>query len=126
RDQIKVSAKSVSAAIAGLDKILEWTEIAEENAVTRRLEKRATCLSEPICPSVATGVYSSELLFQTYENGSTSGKFQINKGNYSFGYNVSVESAILLSAYLTYMNEIGRKDFDVRSMSDDQVLDLFD
>lgn len=126
RDQIKISAKSVSAAIAGLDKILEWTEIAEENAVTRRLEKRASCLSEPICPSVATGVYSSELLFQTYENGSTSGKFQINKGNYSFGYNVSVESAILLSAYLTYMDEIGRKDFDVRSMSDDQVLDLFD
>ena len=41
------------------------------------------------------------------------------------GYNMSVESSILLGAYLIYMQEAGAKDFNIGVMTDDQVLDLF-
>ena len=72
------------------------------------------------------GVSSAELMFQIYEDGSTAGRLQINKGMFSVGYNMSVETTILLQAYLIYMRDLGSKEFNVGVMSDEEVLDLFD
>ena len=41
------------------------------------------------------------------------------------GYNMSVESSILLSAYLIYMRDVGSKEFNIGVMSDDEVKGLF-
>ena len=51
---------------------------------------------------------------------------QINKGQFNVGYNMSVESTILLQAYLIYMRDLGSKEFNVGVMTDDEVLRLFD
>lgn len=126
RDEINVTHEMVPELITGLSKILDWTETAQKNGINRRLEKQATCISSLLCEEKISGNYSSELLFQTYEDGSTSGKFQINKGAYSFGYNLSVESSILLTAYLVFMEEIGEKEYNAKSMSDEQILELFE
>ena len=68
---------------------------------------------------------STEIVFQVYEDGSTSGRIQRNKGTYSVGYNLSVESSVLLSAYLTYMRDTGSKEFNIGNMSDEEVKSLF-
>jgi len=39
---------------------------------------------------------------------------------------MSVESSILLSAYLTYMRDVGAKDFKVGPMSDEEVIKIFE
>jgi hypothetical protein len=67
----------------------------------------------------------SKVIFQIYEDGSTAGRIQRNKGLFVAGYNMSVESSILLSAYLIYMKEVGAKEFQIGVMSDDQVKNLF-
>jgi len=65
-------------------------------------------------------------VFQVYEDGSTSGRIQRNKGRFSEGYNMSVESSILLSAYLIYMRDVGSKEFNIGVMTDEEVKDLFE
>ena len=50
---------------------------------------------------------------------------EINKGTYCVGYNLCVESSVLLSAYLTYMRDIGFKEFNIRNMSDEELESLF-
>ena len=70
-------------------------------------------------------VIFNEVVFQIYEDGSTAGRIQRNKGQYVVGYNMSVESSILPGAYLIYMQEAGAKDFNIGVMTDNQVLDLF-
>ena len=65
-------------------------------------------------------------MFQIYEDGSTAGRIQRNKGLYVVGYNMSVESSILLEAYLRYMKEIGSKEFNVGVMTNEEILDLFE
>ena len=71
------------------------------------------------------GVVSTEILFQIYENGSTAGRIQRNRGTFVNGYNLSVESSLLMAAYLTYMRDIGIKEFNLGNMTDDDVRDLF-
>ena len=42
------------------------------------------------------------------------------------GYNFSVESAVLLAAgYLDYMVDVGSREFNVGTMTDEEVEDLF-
>lgn len=125
RDKIVLNENRISGIITGLAKVLDWTEVAQENKITRRLSKPITCLTDRECPEKELGNSSAELIFETFEDGSTAGKIQINKGKYSFGYNFSVESSILLTAYLLYMEELSRNDFNFGQMSDEQVLDLF-
>ena len=56
-----------------------------------------------------------------YEDGSTSTKIQQNKGKFQSGYNVSVESGLLLSAYSDYMMDIGSKEFIAATMTDEEL-----
>ncbi len=125
RDTISIPHKNVDSVITGLQKIDEWTKVAQENNINRRVEKSAACVPEGKCKDKKQGVSSTEVMFQVYEDGSTAGRIQRNKGKFSVGYNMSVESSILLSAYLTYMRDVGAKEFNIGVMSDDEVIKLF-
>ena len=125
RDRIVVPHDQIEVLINGMEKVDEWTTVAQENNITRRVAKTAGCFPEENCGEKKVGSSSTEVVFQIYEDGSTAGRIQRNKGQYVVGYNMSVESSILLGAYLIYMQEAGAKDFNIGVMTDDQVLDLF-
>lgn len=125
RDTISIFHENIDKIILGLKKVDEWTTVAQDNKVTRRVSKTATCIPEGSCENKKQGTSSTEVVFQVYEDGSTSGKIQRNKGTFSVGYNLSVESSVLLSAYLIYMRDIGAQEFKIGSMSDEQVEELF-
>lgn len=126
RDSIDIYNESAKNVIKALNKVDEWTDVARLEGITgRRIEKRATCFPEKNCAEKKTGISSTEVIFQIYEDGSTSGKIQRNKGRFSVGYNFSVESAILLSGYLEYMVDVGSREFNIGTMTDKEVEDLF-
>ena len=125
RDRIVVPHDEIEKLIRGLEKVDEWTTVAQENNITRRVSKVASCFPEVNCGEKAVGKSSTEVVFQIYEDGATSGRIQRNKGQYVVGYNMSVESSILLGAYLIYMEEAGAKEFNIGVMTDGQVLELF-
>ena len=126
RDTVSIAHDDIDRLITGLGKIYEWTEIAQENGINRRISKMAACIPTGACDLKKPGVSSTELLFQIYEDGSTSGRMQLNKGQFNIGYNLSVESTILLQAYLIYMRDIGSREFNVGEMSDEVILEMFD
>jgi hypothetical protein len=126
RDRIVVPHDEIEKLIKGLEKVDEWTTVAQENNITRRVSKVASCFPDINCGEKAAGKSSTEVVFQIYEDGATSGRIQRNKGQYVVGYNMSVESSILLAAYLIYMEEAGAKEFNIGVMTDNQVLELFD
>jgi len=125
RDTIEVAHDDIQTMIDGLHKIDEWTKVAQENNVNRRIEKTSSCIPDGLCEEKKQGVSSTEVVFQIYEDGSTAGRIQRNKGKFAVGYNMSVESSILLSAYLTYMKEVGSKEFNIGVMTDKEVEKLF-
>jgi len=125
RDSIDVAHDDIGSLIFGLNKVDEWTKVAQENNVNRRIEKTASCIPDGMCAEKKQGVSSTEVIFQVYEDGSTAGRIQRNKGKFMVGYNMSVESSILLSAYLIYMRDVGAKEFNIGVMSDEEVQDLF-
>ena len=126
RDKIEVAHSDIQSFIAGLHKVDEWTKVAQQNNVNRRIQKTSSCIPKGLCSEKKQGVSSTEIVFQIYEDGSTAGRIQRNKGKFAVGYNMSVESSILLSAYLTYMKEAGSKEFNIGVMSDKEVEKLFE
>ena len=125
RDSIKILHENIESVISGLQKIDEWTVVAQKNKLNRRISKTSICVPSDACKTKKKGVTSTEIIFQVYEDGSTSGRIQRNKGLFSIGYNLSVESTILMSSYLVYMQEVGAQEFKSGSMSDEQVESLF-
>ena len=125
REQIVVVNTDMGSLIDGLDKVREWTETAEKNNVRRRYEKVATCFPKADCGERQVGKASTEVVFQIYENGSTAGKLQRVKGEFVSGYNMSVESTVLLGAYLKYMRDIGEREFKIGSMSEKDLDTMF-
>ncbi len=126
RDSMDIRHEYSTDIITALNKVDEWTTLAVEKSISgRRISKRAFCFPIDQCKEKRQGNTSMEVLFQIYEDGSTSGRIQRNKGRYSVGYNFSVESAILLGGYLGYMSDIGHKEFTLGSMSDKEIEDLF-
>jgi len=125
RDSLSIPHGNVDDVILGLQKVDEWTKVAQDNNVNRRIEKTSACIPVDACKTKKQGISSSEIIFQVYEDGSTAGRIQRNKGLFSVGYNMSVESSILLSAYLTYMRDVGAKEFKIGIMTDEEVEKLF-
>jgi len=125
RDTLSIPHGNVDDVILGLQKVDEWTKVAQDNNVNRRIEKTSACIPVDACETKKQGISSSEIIFQVYEDGSTAGRIQRNKGLFSVGYNMSVESSILLSAYLTYMRDVGAKEFKIGIMTDEEVGKLF-
>ena len=125
RDRINIFHEDIDKTIMGLGKINIWTEVAQKQKINKRVSKTSVCIPSDVCESKKEGVTSTEVIFQVYEDGSTSGRIQRNKGLFSTGYNLSVESTVLLSSYLIYMKEIGAREFRTGSMSETEIEDLF-
>ena len=49
RDTIEVAHSDIQSMITGLHKIDEWTKVAQENNVNRRIEKTSSCIPEGLC-----------------------------------------------------------------------------
>src|SRR5262249_41630025 len=70
-------------------------------------------------------VIEHRLQFKVYEDGSTAGRFQRNKGRFEEGFNVSIDSASMLQAYFKHVLTVGKEDLEAGSRTDDQMRQLF-
>ena len=121
KDTIVLSAENIGIVSTALVKVNEWSDKAIDKNLRRRFEKAATCFPEAMCGKREAGNSSTEIVFMLYEDGSTATKIQQNKGKFQSGYNVSVESGLLLSAYADYMIDIGSKEFEAATMTDEEL-----
>ena len=97
-----------------LTKIRSWSLKAHEAQIRKTFSKRAACFPQADCPpdgQTLDGKASTEVRFNVYEDGSTAGRIQRNKGRFVEGYNVSEDSALLLSAYIAYARRVAERDF---------------
>ena len=126
RDRVLFAETDLPALSAALTRVNEWTTVAQENGVRRNFTRRVVCLPDGLCDERTSGVSSSEVVFQVYEDGSTAARLQRNRGAFSSGYNMSVESGLLLAAYLDYMHQAGLQEFRTGTMTEDDLNALFD
>lgn len=126
RDQIRFAETELPMLSEALSRVHEWTEVAQTNGVRRNFARRVVCLPDGLCDQRISGVSSSEVVFQIYEDGSTAARLQRNRGAFSSGYNMSVESGLLLAAYLDYMHQAGLQEFKTGTMTEDDLNALFE
>lgn len=106
RGKISMSLAEIEALREGLLKTREWSILAHKNKIRRYYEKRVVCFPTSECPMESErrdGASSTELKFQIFDDGSTAGSIQRNKGRFVENYNVSIPSALLLQAYLNHV-----------------------
>lgn len=126
RDQIRFAETDLPMLSEALTRVNEWTDVAQTNGVRRNFTRRVVCLPDGLCDQRTSGVSSSEVVFQIYEDGSTAARLQRNRGAFSSGYNMSVESGLLLAAYLDYMHQVGLQEFKTGTMTEDDLNALFE
>jgi len=87
-----------------------------------------TCFPAKECPADGErleGKASTEIRFAVYEDGSTAGRIQKNKGRFVEAYNVSIESALLLQAYLSHVIKEAKVEFQSGTQDKKSLQDLF-
>ena len=97
-----------------LFKLHSWSATAHEQKIRKNYEKRVTCFPAAECPPDGErldGKASTEVRFNIYEDGSTAGRIQRNKGRFIEGYNMSIDSAMLLQAYLNHVITEAKLEF---------------
>jgi peptidoglycan hydrolase-like protein with peptidoglycan-binding domain len=125
KDTIEMTSENVRDVAAALVKVTEWSDLALSKGMRRRYEKTAVCFPQEMCGKTEAGNNSAEVIFMLYEDGSTAARLQENKGRFRSGYNLSVESGLLLSAYMDYMAEVGEKEFEANTMDDTELDEFF-
>lgn len=117
RDTIEIDRDQLAQIQQGLFKLYEWSEKAQAEKIRKVFSKRAICFPAADCPNDGEkgelGKSSTEVRFQIYEDGATAGRIQRNKGRFEEGYNVSIDSAMLLQAYSSFV--LKESDFDYKS-----------
>lgn len=106
RETIDMSLPEAEDTQKALFKLKSWSDVAHENKLRQNYEKRVTCFPTDSCLADGEhvdGKSSTEVLFSVYEDGATAGRIQKNKGKFVEGFNFSIESAMLLQAYLGYV-----------------------
>jgi hypothetical protein len=114
RGKIDMSLEDIEKTQKALFKLHEWSIVAHEQKLRRNFEKRVICFPERDCPADGErldGAASTEVRFNVYEDGSTAGRIQRNKGRFIEGYNVSIDSALLLQAYLNHVINEAKLEF---------------
>ena len=121
-----MTLEEIEDAQKALFKVHGWSVIAHEQKIRKNYEKRVTCFPVVDCPpdkEVLDGKSSTEIRFNIYEDGSTAGRIQKNKGRFIEGYNMSIESAMLLQAYLNHVIMEAKLEFR-SGTQDKKSLDL--
>ncbi|PVZ49579.1 peptidoglycan-binding domain-containing protein [Thalassobacter stenotrophicus] len=125
QDKIVFVTENLTSLEQGMVKINGWSDTAQEKGVRKRYEKVAACFPATQCQEKVEGNSSTEIVFLIYEDGSTAASIRRNKGRFAKGYNLSVESGLLLAAYASYMNELGSKEFFAATATDADLDDMF-
>ena len=125
QDKIVFETANLKSLEQSMVTINSWSDTAQEKGIRKRYEKVVTCFPEADCEEKIAGNSSTELVFLVYEDGATAASIRRNKGRFVKGYNLSVESGLLLSAYASYMNELGSKEFFAATVTDTELDDLF-
>ena len=127
RSTIPLNVRELETVRDALCKLTDWATVAHKNRVTN-FSKRASCFPEARCPEEGgkrDGVSSTEIIFAVQEDGRTSGRIQRNRGRFTDGYNMSMESVLLLQAYLNHVLLEGKQEFDAGTRTREEVRDLF-
>ena len=114
RSQIDMSLSEIEDTQKALFKLHNWSEVAHQQKLRKDYNKRVTCFPTSDCPpdgETIDGKASTEVRFNVYEDGSTAGRIQRNKGRFVEGYNVSIDSAMLLQAYLNHVIKEAKMEF---------------
>lgn len=125
RETLELTSENIRSVAGALVKVTEWSDKALSQNLRRSYEKSAFCFPSAMCGKVEDGFNSSEVYFVLYEDGSTAVRLQKNKGKFRSAFNLSIESGLLLSAYMDYMAEIGEKDFAANTMTDKDLDGIF-
>lgn len=125
KDTIEVTPENIRSVSSALLKVTQWSDQAVANGIRRTYEKSALCFPTSMCGNTEAGNNSAEVFFVIYEDGSTAARLQENKGKFRSAYNFSIESGLLLSAYMDYMAEIGEKEFEANTMSQTDLDAIF-
>lgn len=114
REIITMTPSEIAETQGALTKVRAWSIKAHQAGIRRTYSKRAACFPQADCPedgSTIDGKASTEIRFNVYEDGSTAGRIQRNKGHFVEGYNLSSDSALLFGAYIAYARKIADREF---------------
>lgn len=128
RATIVMNETEMDLARDGLCKVVKWSAVAHKHDIHRDFSKRAVCFPADSCPAEGqrrAHAASTEIDFHVYENGSTAGRIQQNKGMFQDGYNISVDSALLLEAYMTHELKQGTQEYEAGTATKEQLEELF-
>lgn len=115
RAQISMSQTQLDETKKALFKLYNWSELAHQNRLRKAFEKRVSCFPETDCvpdQDSSDGKTSTEVRFIIYEDGSTGGRIQRNKGKFNEGYNFSIDSALLLQACISHIMNYSKQEFE--------------
>jgi hypothetical protein len=127
RGTVPLSSLELATVRDALCKLNAWSETAHKNRVID-FTKRVVCFPEPNCPEESgkrDGVASVEIIFGVDGDGRTGGRIQRNRGRIAESYDISIESAMLLQAYLNHILVEGTTEFDAGSRTTEQKRELF-
>jgi hypothetical protein len=128
RSVIEMRPVELERAQRALLKLHEWSQIAHERKIRKDFQKRLDCFPNDNCPlegQKIDGKASTEIIFKVNDDGSTNGRIQRNKGRFEEGYNISVESGLMLQAYLRYVLKEGRQEHESGSQTKEDLDKLF-
>lgn len=111
---------------AALHKVYEWSETAKRNSVRRRFDKTAVCFPSDQCEEKVKGNTSTQIDFLIYEDGATGARIVRNKGAFAEPYNMSIESAAMLVAYLDFVAEAATAEFNAGTLNEETLNEMFD
>lgn len=128
RGSIEMSINQLEATRLALIKAAKNSKVAHEKGIRRKFDQRLVCFPEADCPPEGKKIdakASTEIIFSINDDGATNARIQRNKGRFEEGYNVSIKSALLLQAYLSYVLRHAQKEFNAGSASEDDIRQLF-
>ena len=129
RETIEMNRDELSQVKNGLFKLYLWSQKAQQEKIRKIFSKRAICFPMAECPidgeQGELGKSSTEVRFQIYEDGATAGRIQRNKGRFSDGYNISIDSAMLLQAYAAFVLKESDADFKQGTQSKGELDAMF-
>ena len=127
RSAIRMDTDELIATKNALSKAGANSKKAHEKGIHREVQVRLACFPVSDCPPEGQKIAksSTEIIFEVHEDGSTAARIQRNKGAYEEGYDVSIQSAMLLQAYINHVVTTGTIEHSAGSMTSDQLKDLF-
>ncbi len=121
---ISINSADLAQLNYGLQKSHEWSAEAKKKGLRQLYQKDASCFPEDMCDDDDSDT-PTKVLFMLYEDGSTAAKIQQKSGNNTFGYNLSMDSALLLASYLDYMKAKGETEYGVGTMTNADLNSVF-